>query len=70
MTIKPKFIPEVEAPQGPLTARDVIDFHLRWDEFRPVAKSIHGLLDLSQDQAEALYWLIELSDRVHQEDLK
>lgn len=66
MTIKPDFVPEATEP---LTARDVIDFHLRWDEFRPVAKSIHGLLDLSQDQAETLYWLIELSDRVHKDDL-
>ncbi|WP_299208420.1 hypothetical protein [uncultured Tateyamaria sp.] len=69
MTIKPDFAPEANAPHEPLTARDVIDFHLRWDEFRPVAKSIHGLLDLSQDQAETLYWLIELSDRVHKDDL-
>lgn len=60
---KPTTCPE------PLTARDVIDFHIRWDEFRPVAKSIHGLPDLSQDQAETLYWLIELSDRVHKDDL-
>jgi len=69
MTIKPKFQPETDTLHEPLTARDVLDFHLRWDEFRPVAKSIHGLPDLSQDQAEALYWLIELSDRVHQDDL-
>ncbi|WP_299609391.1 hypothetical protein [uncultured Tateyamaria sp.] len=69
MIITPKCLPSTAATGEPLTARDVIDFHIRWDEFRPVAKSMHGLPDLSQDQAETLYWLIELSDRVHKEDL-
>ena len=69
MIITPRTKPEPPAKHEPLKARDVIDFHLRWDEFRPVAKSMHGLPDLSQDQAETLYWLIELSDRVHKNDL-
>lgn len=59
----------VPANHEPIQARDVVDFHARWEEFRPIAKSMHGLPDLSQDQAETLYWLIELSDRVHKGDL-
>lgn len=69
MIISPQCLPKPASNHEPLTARDVIDFHIRWNEFRPVAKSIHGLPDLSQDQAETLFWLIELSDRVHKDDL-
>lgn len=59
----------VPANHEPIKARDVADFRRRWDEFRPIANSIHGLPDLSQDQAETLYWLIELSDRLHKGEL-
>ncbi|WP_299044262.1 hypothetical protein [uncultured Tateyamaria sp.] len=47
----------------PMTAHDLRDFQKRWAAFHPIAKSMYGLPDLSQDQAETLYWLIELSNQ-------
>jgi hypothetical protein len=54
----------------PRYARDLIDFHLRWAEFRPVATSLLGLPDLTRSQIDTLNWLIALADRVSDDDLR
>lgn len=52
-----------------LSANDLMEFHLRWPEFRPVA---HALLDHQQaesSEAETLKWLIALADRISEADI-
>jgi hypothetical protein len=48
----------------PEPARDLLDFHLRWHEFRPFALQIGERPDLGEVESETLGWLIALSDRV------
>lgn len=50
--------------------KDLIDFHIRWPEFRPVAKSVLNKPELSLEQKQIIGWLIALSDRVRQEDFE
>ena len=54
---------------NPAPARDLIDFHLRWPEFRPYAIDILGRPGLSDAEAETLRALIDLADRVRENDL-
>ena len=50
--------------KDPTPPRDLVDFHLRWAEFRPVIVELQGKDGLSAAQATTLGWLIALSDRV------
>lgn len=50
--------------------RDVVDFHLRWPEFRPIAKAIGRNPALSEAEADTLAWMIELLDRIGPQDLE
>ena len=56
----------MDAPIVP--AKDLIDFHIRWPEFRPIAQSIVDIPELTSEQKDAVEWLIALSDRVRKED--
>lgn len=56
-------------PKSPEPARDLVDFHLRWDEFRPVATRVLNGAKLDPHQAETLRWLIALADRVGMQDI-
>jgi hypothetical protein len=55
--------------EGPAPVRDLVDFHLRWREFRPFAETLMGRPDLSAGEASTLRGLIELADRVGDDDL-
>ncbi|ADZ68602.1 hypothetical protein [Polymorphum gilvum] len=55
--------------RGPKPARDLIDFHLRWPEFRPLALALLDRPDTTAVEAETLRWLIALADRVGRDDL-
>lgn len=56
-----------DAPLVP--PRDLIDFHLRWREFRPFADSALQAAVLTPAQRETLMWLIALADRISPEDV-
>ena len=49
--------------------RDLVDFHLRWAEYRPLMIALQGQEGLSPQQAVTLGWLIALSDRVSALDI-
>jgi hypothetical protein len=50
-------------------ARDLIDFHLRWKEFRPAAQALLARPGLGGAESDCLYWLIALADRIGAEDI-
>ena len=58
--------PAVPAPAPP---RDLVDFHLRWAEYRPLMVALQGKEGLGAQQANTLGWLIALSDRVSALDI-
>lgn len=49
--------------------RDVADFHLRWPEFRPIAKALCRNPALSDVEADTLAWMVELLDRIGPRDV-
>ncbi len=53
----------------PRAPRDVLDFHLRWSEFRALACSVAERPDLSEPERAVVRWLTELADRVGPRDL-
>ena len=58
-------------PKNPASSiRDVADFHLRWPEFRPIARSLGRNPVLSEAEADTLAWMIELLDRIGPRDLE
>lgn len=57
------------AGQFPAPPRDLVDFHLRWSEFRPFMVGLQAKEGLSSDEAATLGWLIALSDRVSAHDI-
>ena len=72
--VGPFAVSEGRAPVGAQAkeippARDLADFHLRWQQFRPAALVVLTDYALSQPQADCLVHLIELADRVSVEDL-
>jgi hypothetical protein len=50
--------------------RDVADFHLRWPEFRPIAKSLSCNPNLTATESDTLVWMIELLNRIGPQDLE
>lgn len=51
--------------------RDVPDFFHRWDEFRQtIVPALDEDVVLDQEQREILYWLIQLADRVGEDDIR
>jgi hypothetical protein len=50
--------------------RDVADFHLRWREFRPVAKALGQSARLTEVESDTLHWMVELLDRIGPKDLE
>lgn len=50
-------------------ARDIADFHLRWPQFRPMAREILQMRGLSRSQSETLAWMIDLIDRIGAGDI-
>lgn len=68
---KPEPDPSPDArPANPLsTVRDVADFHLRWREFRPIARQLGRNPALSESEADTLAWMIELLDRIGPRDV-
>lgn len=57
------------SPVDPEPVRDLIDFHLRWHEFRPFAVQAAAAKGLSDTQSETVDWLIKMADRIRNEDL-
>lgn len=53
----------------PAPPRDLVDFHLRWAEYRPLMVALQGQEGLSPEQVNTLGWLIALSDRVSAQDI-
>ena len=53
----------------PRLPRDLIDFHLRWREFRPATERLLKLEGLDPRDREILRWLIALADRVNSDDV-
>jgi hypothetical protein len=62
-------IPEVKVGEIPQPPRDLMDFHLRWLQFRPMALQIQAREALSGDESRLLGWLIALSDRISEQDI-
>ena len=60
---------QLSGREGPAPARDLVEFHLRWKEFRSHAEAIPNSQRLSPIQAETLTWLICLADRIQQDDI-
>lgn len=57
------------ASTPPSAPRDLVDFHLRWAEYRPQMIALQGLDGLSPQQVSTLGWLIALSDRISEQDI-
>ncbi len=55
--------------QLPAPPRDLVDFHLRWQEFRPLMMALQAREELSPEEAATLGWLIALSDRISAHDI-
>lgn len=53
----------------PLPARDLLDFHLRWPEFRPLVLDLLARDRLSPAERQTLRSLVDLADRVREDDL-
>ena len=49
---------------------DLIDFYRRWPEFRQTAVALARRADLSPAERETVHWLVQLADRVGDEDLR
>lgn len=60
---------ETKKAAGTLSANDLMEFHLRWPEFRPVAHTILGHQEAASSEAETLKWLIALADRISDADI-
>ncbi|MEM6761389.1 MAG: hypothetical protein AAF615_00800 [Pseudomonadota bacterium] len=57
------------ADRPPEPPRDLVDFHLRWAEFRPLADSAMSNRTLSREERETIKWLVILADRVSARDI-
>ena len=51
-------------------AKDLIEFYLRWNEFRPHLVDLRDSKTLEKAEKEALDWLIMLADRISLDDLQ
>jgi hypothetical protein len=60
---------ESQPTPQPLPPRDLIDFHLRWPEFRTVAERVTERGCMSHPEREVIAWLLQLADRVGPRDL-
>lgn len=49
--------------------RDLVDFYLRWSEFRDKILDISRSNELTLEQKELITWLIKLVDRVGRQDI-
>ncbi len=49
--------------------KDLMDFFLRWSEFRESAVEVSQLSELEDHQKAVVHWLIILADRISQADL-
>ncbi|MGV8986564.1 MAG: hypothetical protein ACOH2H_09795 [Cypionkella sp.] len=67
---KPKPAPQLAALNPASSVRDVVDFHLRWSEFRPIAKALGRNPALSEAEADTLAWMVELLDRIGPRDVE
>ncbi len=59
--------PNLRQPLGP--PRDLVDFHLRWREFRPKAEEAARHFSPGSDARETITWLINLADRIGARDI-
>lgn len=67
----PMFIDRSQSPAVPVTPappRDLADFHLRWDDFRPIALEAMNASGLCAEHTEIMGWLIVLADRIGMAD--
>lgn len=49
---------------------DLMDFHLRWAEFRQDALSVSKMSALSEQEKSTITWLIAMADRIGKADIK
>ena len=55
--------------EEPPDFQDLIDFHLRWPQFRHIAADLAAREDLPESQRKIVRWLILLANRVGQKDM-
>jgi len=48
---------------------DLMDFHLRWRQFRNEASEVQKVENLSPEQQEIIGWLIAMADRISEADV-
>lgn len=56
--------------QPPADPGDLIDFYLRWREFRDVAEGLAAKRALSAQERRVARWLIAMMDRISIRDLE
>ena len=49
--------------------QDLVDFYLRWPEFRAVATNLQSRPELTDLERETIHWLAVLADKVGDRDL-
>lgn len=59
-----------QSPTSVADVRDVVDFHLRWREFRSIAVGAAGNTVLKPDERGVIEWLVALADRVGERDVQ
>jgi hypothetical protein len=52
-----------------LGPQDLIEFHLRWREFRPIALAICANGALSPEEQDIVRWLVVMADRIGRKDI-
>ncbi len=49
---------------------DLMDFHLRWNEFRGHAVSVSKKPNLNSTEQTTIDWLIRMADRIGEADIR
>ena len=55
---------------GDRPIRDLLDFLLRWREFRPDAMRLLDKESLDPQEQEILLWLVRMADKIGERDLQ
>lgn len=57
-------------PPPPAAPGDLIDFYLRWPEFRGIAERLAAKRALSAQERQVMRWLVAMMDRISVRDIE
>ena len=62
--------PKTTQPPPPAAPGDLIDFYLRWPEFRMIAERLATKRVLSAQERQIMRWLVATMDRISVRDIE